>query len=108
MGETDRMTAVVSESHDAPPGLPGRLDHFIGGAWSPSADGATFAVADPVSNVPYATVAAGGAADIGRAVAAATAAFRDGPWPDLPARQRARILNRIADGIEGRAARIAE
>jgi 5-carboxymethyl-2-hydroxymuconic-semialdehyde dehydrogenase len=91
-----------------PPGLPAKLEHFIGGASVPSADGATFDVADPVTNEPYATAAAGGAGDIGRAVTAATAAFRDGPWPDLPARQRARILNQIADGIEGRAGRIAE
>jgi 5-carboxymethyl-2-hydroxymuconic-semialdehyde dehydrogenase len=91
-----------------PPGLPVRLEHFIGGAHTPSADGATFEVADPVSNQPYATVAAGGARDINRAVAAAATAFADGPWPDLPARERARILTRIADGIEGRAARIAE
>jgi 5-carboxymethyl-2-hydroxymuconic-semialdehyde dehydrogenase len=91
-----------------PPGLPAKLEHFIGGASVPSADGATFEVADPVTNQPYATVASGGAADIDRAVAAATTAFRDGPWPDLPARQRARTLNTIADGIEGRAARIAE
>ncbi len=43
-----------------------------------------------------------------RAVTAAAAAFTGGPWPGLPARERARILNRIADGIEGRAGRIAE
>ena len=43
-----------------------------------------------------------------RAYAAATTAFSDGPWPDLPARTRAQILNRIADGIEARAPRIAE
>jgi 5-carboxymethyl-2-hydroxymuconic-semialdehyde dehydrogenase len=91
-----------------PPGLPGKLEHFIGGTQTASADGATFEVADPVTNRPYASVAAGGAADIDRAVAAARAAFTGGPWPDLPARERARILNKIADGIEGRAARIAE
>ena len=55
-----------------PPGLPAKLEHFIGGA----------------------------AADIDRAVHAARTALRAGPWPDLPARQRARILNKIADGIE--------
>ena len=91
-----------------PPALPAKLDHFIGGVLVPSADGATFGVADPVTNQPYAVVAAGAAEDIGRAVAAAAAAFRDGPWPGLPRRERARILNRIADGIEGRAERIAE
>jgi 5-carboxymethyl-2-hydroxymuconic-semialdehyde dehydrogenase len=91
-----------------PPALPAKLEHFIGGSQTASADSATFEVADPVTNQPYATVAAGGTEDIARAVAAATTAFRDGPWPDLPGRERARILNRIADGIEGRAARIAE
>jgi 5-carboxymethyl-2-hydroxymuconic-semialdehyde dehydrogenase len=102
------MTTVVSQAHGAPPGLPGKLNHFIGGAWSPSADGATFDVADPVSNQVYAQVAAGGAADVDRAVAAAHGAFTDGPWPDMGARKRARVLNRIADGIEQRGDRIAE
>ena len=91
-----------------PPDLPGKLEHFIAGQPAESADGGTFEVADPVSNQPYATVAAGGAKDVDRAVSAATAAFTGGPWPDLPARARAAILNRIAAGIEARAARIAE
>jgi 5-carboxymethyl-2-hydroxymuconic-semialdehyde dehydrogenase len=91
-----------------PPDLPKTLEHFIGGKPAPSADGATFEVADPVSNQPYATVAAGGPKDVDRAVIAATTAFEDGPWPQMPARQRASILNRIADGIEARGARIAE
>jgi 5-carboxymethyl-2-hydroxymuconic-semialdehyde dehydrogenase len=91
-----------------PPGLPGKLEHFIAGQPAGSTDGGTFEVADPVSNQPYATVAAGGAEDVDRAVAAAATAFAAGPWPNLPARARATILNRIADGIEARAVRIAE
>jgi len=91
-----------------PPGLPATLQHFIADAHVKSADGATFEVADPVTNLPYASVAAGGVADIERAVTAAGEAFADGPWPGMPARERASILNRIADGIEARAARIAE
>jgi 5-carboxymethyl-2-hydroxymuconic-semialdehyde dehydrogenase len=91
-----------------PPGLPDKLEHFIGGKHAASADGATFDVADPVTNLPYASVAAGGPEDIDRAVTAASAAFTGDPWPGLPARQRAGILNRIADGIEARADRIAE
>ena len=54
--------------------LPGRLDHFIAGAWSPSADGATFAVTDPVGNRVYAQVAAGDAADVDRAARSISAA----------------------------------
>jgi 5-carboxymethyl-2-hydroxymuconic-semialdehyde dehydrogenase len=91
-----------------PRGLPAKLDHFIGGAHTSSSDGATFEVADPVTNRPYATVAAGGPGDIDRAVAAARAAFAAGPWLHLAGRARAAVLNRIADGIEARAARIAE
>ncbi len=83
-----------------------KLEHYIGGKHVPSADGATFEVADPVSNRPYGTVAAGGADDIGHAVHAAAEAF--GEWSRLPARDRATILGRIADGIEARADRIAE
>src|SRR3984893_6042931 len=102
------MTTAVSQVHRAPAGLPGRLEHFIDGAWAPSADSATFGVADPVSNETYAQVAAGGAADVDRAAAAAHRAFTDGLWPGLASRQRARVLNRIADGIEQRGERIAE
>ncbi len=91
-----------------PLGLPKTLEHFIAGQPAESADGGMFEVADPVSNKPYAAVAAGGAKDVDRAVVAATTAFADGPWPDLPARARAQILNRIADGIEAHAGRIAE
>ena len=64
-----------------PAGLPATLEHFIGGAHAKSADGATFEVADPVTNQPYATVAAGGPEDVDRAVAAAAKAFTLGPWP---------------------------
>jgi 5-carboxymethyl-2-hydroxymuconic-semialdehyde dehydrogenase len=102
------VTTVLSQAHDIPPGLPGELDHFIDGAWSPSADGATFDVAEPVGNETYARAAAGSAADVDRAVTAAHRALTDGPWPGLPARERARILTRIADGIERRGERIAE
>ena len=88
--------------------IPEQILHFMGGVHAPSADGRTFGVADPVSNQEYARAAAGGPEDVDRAVTAARIAFETGPWPHLAARQRARILNRIADGIESRAAQIAE
>src|SRR6202041_2432979 len=91
-----------------PRDIPAKLEHFIGGAHTASADGATFEVADPVTNRPYATVAAGGPNDVDHAVAIASAAFTEGPWPQLPSRARARVLARIADGIEARAQRVAE
>ncbi|KAA2267143.1 5-carboxymethyl-2-hydroxymuconate semialdehyde dehydrogenase [Solihabitans fulvus] len=97
------MTAVPR-----PVDLPAELLHHIDGKSVSSVDGGTFGVADPVTNQEYGRVAAGEAADVDLAVAAARRAFTDGPWPDLPARQRAGVLNRIADAIESRADRLAE
>ena len=87
--------------------LPGKIEHFIGGRHVPSVSGGTFGVADPVTNQEYLRAAAGDADDVDRAVEAAAAAFSGGPWPGMAARARAKVLNRIADGIESRAGRIA-
>jgi 5-carboxymethyl-2-hydroxymuconic-semialdehyde dehydrogenase len=89
------------------PVLPEKILHYIGGKHVPSADGATFEVAEPVTNRVYAQVAAGGSEDVDRAVEAATAAFETGPWPSMAARARARVLNQIADAIEARGEQIA-
>lgn len=91
-----------------PDQLPRHLSHYIGGRHVDSVSGATFDVLDPVSNEAYATAAAGGAADIDRAVRAATQAFRHGPWPTMKARERARILGHVADAVEAREDRLAE
>jgi 5-carboxymethyl-2-hydroxymuconic-semialdehyde dehydrogenase len=95
-------------THHVPAGLPDRIRHYIDGAFADSVDGGTFEVLDPVTNEPYTTAAAGTKADIDRAVAAATRAFREGPWPRMKARERARVLNRIADAVEARDAELAE
>jgi len=94
--------------HHVPEDLPTHLQHFIGGQWVDSIGGETFDVLDPVSNQNYATCAAGQKADIDRAVAAAKQAFDSGPWPRLKPRDRYRVLNRIADLVEERDARLAE
>ncbi|GGN22809.1 5-carboxymethyl-2-hydroxymuconate semialdehyde dehydrogenase [Streptomyces fuscichromogenes] len=74
----------------------------------PSLGGETFPVLDPVTNEPYTRCAAGQSADVDRAVGAARRAFAEGPWPRLKARERSRILYRIAEGIEAADARLAE
>jgi 5-carboxymethyl-2-hydroxymuconic-semialdehyde dehydrogenase len=89
------------------PVLPGKIEHFIGGRHVPSVSGRTFGVADPVSNQVYAQAAAGDADDVDAAVEAAAEAFARGPWPGMAARARAKVLNRVADGIEARGERIA-
>jgi len=94
--------------HHIPENLPSHLQHFIGGQWVDSIGGETFDVLDPVSNNTYATCAAGQVADIDRAVAAAKEAFDSGPWSTMKPRERFRVLNRIADLVEQRDARLAE
>jgi 5-carboxymethyl-2-hydroxymuconic-semialdehyde dehydrogenase len=91
-----------------PDGVPSALLHYMGGEQVPSASGRRFPTSDPVTNEPYAEVAAGDAADVDRAVAAARRAFIDGPWPRLVPAERATVLRRIADAINARGARIAE
>ncbi|MFD7657794.1 5-carboxymethyl-2-hydroxymuconate semialdehyde dehydrogenase [Actinosynnema sp. NPDC059797] len=84
------------------------LLHHIDGKDVPSVDGATFGVSDPVTDREYGRVAAGGAADVDLAVAAARRAFTEGPWPRLSARERARVLVRVAEAVEARSDELAE
>jgi hypothetical protein len=74
----------------------------------PSRDGSTFTTLDPTTNAPLAEVADGKSADIDAAVAAARRAFDDGPWPRLPAAERARMLRWIADTIRAHAQELIE
>lgn len=75
---------------------------LIDGRWQSSASGATLQVDDPATGQPIATIAAGDEADIDLAVAAARRAFREGPWPRMPAWKRANLLLALADAIESR------
>ncbi|MBQ0928459.1 5-carboxymethyl-2-hydroxymuconate semialdehyde dehydrogenase [Saccharopolyspora endophytica] len=91
-----------------PADLPKRIQHFIDGEFVDSLDGDTFEVLDPVSNQSYLEASSGKQADIDRAVSAARRAFDEGPWPGMLPRERARILNKIADIVETRNERLAE
>lgn len=95
-------------THFVPDNLPTHLQHFIGGKFVDSISAKTFDVLDPVTNQNYATAAAGQAEDIDAAVAAATDAFRNGPWPKMKPRERAKVLNRIADAVVAQEDRLAE
>ncbi|MGH2867422.1 MAG: aldehyde dehydrogenase family protein, partial [Solirubrobacteraceae bacterium] len=81
---------------------------LIDGELAAAADGATFETIDPGTGQPITTVAAAGAADVDRAVAAARRALKDGPWATLSAAGRGRLINRFADLIEENADELAE
>lgn len=95
-------------THFIPTGLPDRIRHYIDGEFVDSVDADTFDVLDPVTNETYIQAAAGKKADVDLAVAAATRAFTDGPWPRMKPRERARVLNKIADAVETRDRELAE
>src|SRR6478752_7373923 len=94
--------------HHVPENLPEKIRHFIDGAFVDSVSGRTFDVLDPVSNETYVTAAAGQKEDIDLAVAAARRAFTAGPWPRMKPRERARVLNKIADAVEAQETRLAQ
>lgn len=73
---------------------------FIGGEWSASASGRTFATINPSNAKPLANVAWGDAEDINRAVSAARHAFESGPWSRMAPRERGRLMHKLADLIE--------
>jgi aminomuconate-semialdehyde/2-hydroxymuconate-6-semialdehyde dehydrogenase len=78
--------------------------HIINGEEVESLDGATMESINPWTRQPWATVALGSAADAGRAVTAARAAFDDGPWPRMGYGERAKILTRFSELILAHAA----
>ncbi len=73
---------------------------LIDGEWRDSLSGATFATINPATEQPIAEVAEGNAADIDLAVAAARKAFESGDWPKMDARDRGKLMYRLADLIE--------
>jgi phenylacetaldehyde dehydrogenase len=92
------MTAGALQKVEVPPSLTdARM--LSGGEWRPAASGLRFEVENPSRREALATVARGAAEDVDQAVAAAAAAF--GAWRSLPARDRGRLLMRIADDVSG-------
>ncbi|WNV90408.1 aldehyde dehydrogenase family protein [Umezawaea sp. Da 62-37] len=79
---------------------------FIGGQDVPALDGRTTEDVNPYSGEVYATVAAGGVADITRAVDAADAAFP--AWAAFSPSARRRVFLKAADIFESRTAEAVE
>lgn len=84
------------------------IGHFIDNEFVESSQGRDFETLNPTTNKAITAVAAGDAADADRAVKSARRAFDEGPWPHMPAEERARALRRIGDLIEKHADEIAD
>jgi acyl-CoA reductase-like NAD-dependent aldehyde dehydrogenase len=76
----------------------------IGAELVDATSGETLDILNPATAEVLTTTPAGGAEDVDRAVRAARHAFEQGPWPRMERSERAKLLNRFADRIEGRMA----
>ncbi len=81
---------------------------LIDGQWRDSISGKTFETVNPATEEVITQVAEGDAADIDLAVKAARKAFDSGPWRKTDARDRGRLLNKLADLIEQNLPELAE
>src|SRR6516165_7334481 len=81
---------------------------YVNGEWVDSKTDRTFPVYDPASEEVIAQVPDAQAEDVDRAVAAAKAAFEDGPWHSTTAQERGRVLFRLAEKARETAAKLAE
>ncbi len=73
---------------------------FIGGRWVPAASGNTFETINPSTEEVLAQVAEGDAEDVDAAAMAARDALENGPWSKMDARDRGRLMHRLADLME--------
>ncbi|MCI0377116.1 MAG: aldehyde dehydrogenase family protein [Gemmataceae bacterium] len=80
---------------------------FIGGKWADSASGKSFPTINPATGDTLCQVAEADATDVDRAVQTARKALESGPWPQMDAADRGRLLLRLADQVEKHARDLA-
>ncbi|MGZ8217702.1 aldehyde dehydrogenase family protein [Methylomagnum sp.] len=73
---------------------------LIDGQWVDAASGKTFETLNPATGDVIAQVAEADKEDVDRAVKAARRAFETGPWRTMDARERGRLLYKLADLME--------
>ncbi len=81
---------------------------LINGEWVASKSAKTFPVYDPSTEEVIAQVPDANADDVNRAVAAAKAAFEEGPWATTTAQERGRVLFRLAEKVRQNLPMLAE
>jgi aldehyde dehydrogenase (NAD+) len=97
--------APAPESRDVVT-IAGEYGLFVNGEFRPAASGGTFATVNPATGETLAAVAEAGPDDVEQAVAAARAAY-DQVWAQMPGRERAKYLYRIARVLQERAREFA-
>ena len=85
---------------------PRKYQLFIDGKWVDAESGKTFTTPNPATGKPFAEVAEADKADIEKAVRAARRAF-EGKWSRMSARERGRLIYKLAQLIEQNAKELA-
>src|SRR6266496_2772798 len=105
------MTTIAAPSRSVQKKLPVKIPQtkmLIERKWIDSTSGRTFETINPATGQTIAHVAEGEKADVDKAVRAARKAFEKGPWRKMSARERGRLLYKLADLIEKQAEELAE
>ncbi|KAF5009053.1 hypothetical protein FDECE_4705 [Fusarium decemcellulare] len=89
-----QLTAPNGHTYAQPTGL------FINNEWVKSSDGSTITSVNPTNEQEITSVYAATAQDVDRAVRAARRALRNPEWRDLPATDRGKLMNRLAELVE--------
>ena len=80
---------------------------LINNRWVNAESGRTFATINPSTGDEICQIAEADSADVEKAVKAARHAFEHGPWRKMPASERGRMMNKLADLIEKHAYELA-
>jgi acyl-CoA reductase-like NAD-dependent aldehyde dehydrogenase len=101
------MTAQSSDLVSRPEARSGltHYDHYIGGTFTPPEGNEYFDTVNPYTGKVWAKIAKGGPAEVSRAVAAATEAFKS--WGRTKPQYRGKLLMDLADLIEANSAHLA-
>lgn len=99
------MATVSAAAKAADASIP-NVQMLIGGAWTGSANGDVIPVENPAKRKVIATIPRGGKEDVDRAVRAAADAFPG--WSRVAARDRGKLLLKIAEAIETRVEELAQ
>src|SRR3954468_8187994 len=97
----------MSSAQEAANETPRRYQLFIDGKFVDAESGKTFASPNPATGETFAEVSEADKADVDKAVASARRAF-EGKWSRVSARERGRMLYKLAGLIESRAKELAE
>jgi acyl-CoA reductase-like NAD-dependent aldehyde dehydrogenase len=94
------MSNVIEKAFTRPADGVRTLGHFIDGREAASEGRGTLEVLNPASGEVIARIAHGSDADVDRAVKSARRAFESKEWSGLAERERAKLVNKLADAFE--------